>query len=603
MTSNTVHQMVWERIDQYGDKPLLRYKDGATWRTITWTEFGHRVRRAGLGLCSLGVEPKDRVAILSENRPEWAIADIATLSIGCADAPIYATNTPDQVAYVIQDSGSKVVFVSDHGQLDKVLQVLDRCESLTHVVSFVALPSGRDLPDHVITLEALYELGDNYDDPSELERRQGLVTEDDLLTLIYTSGTTGEPKGVMLTHGNIMSNLRMIDAVTDIRETDEALSFLPLSHSFERTAGYYIVLYKGGLINYAESIPKLVENIAEVRPTLMCSVPRIFEKVYTKFMVQVEEAQGLKKTIMDWALKVGTQVSGHRERKEPVPYLLELQYTLAHKLVFSKLSDKLGGRIRFFVSGGAPLSGKIARFFHAAGMTILEGYGLTETAPVLTVNRLGDYKFGSVGKPVPGVTIKLAEEDGEILAKGANIMKGYYGKPEETREVLSEDGWFSTGDIGEFDENGFLTITDRKKDLIKTAGGKYIAPQKIENALKLERLIEQVNVIGDQRPYCIAMLVPDYVELEAWCESRGISSKNRDELVKNPTVVSEFQASVDRVNSKLARYETIKRFLIVAEPFSQENDQLTPKMSVRRKVVNKVYADQIDALYAQPSSE
>jgi long-chain acyl-CoA synthetase len=400
----------------------------------------------------------------------------------------------------------------------------------------------------------------------------------------------------MLTHGNLLSNCEASAQIIHLYDTDEFLSFLPLSHSFERMVGLYLAMYVGATIAYAESVEKLVDNLSEIRPTLMASVPRIYEKVYANFMAQREQASGLKRLIMDMAIDTGYAVADHREKGEPVTGLLELKYKLASKLVFSKLRERLGGRIRFMVSGGAPLSADISRFFNAAGLLVLEGYGLSETSPVIAVNRPDDYRFGTVGKVIPGVTVKIAP-DGEILCKGPNVMKGYFGKPEETAEVLSKDGWFATGDIGEFDEQGFLRITDRKKDLIKTAGGKYVAPQELENKLKIRTFVEQVNIVGDQRPYCVALIVPKYDELRRALAKSGGDPPTDEQLARAPEARALVQRDVDAVNAEMPSYSTVKAFALLPEPFTQENGMLTPTLKVRRKHVNRHYADLIDSLY------
>ena len=569
------------------------------WSPLTWAQVRERVDHAAAGLIVLGVQAGDIISLLSENRPEWMLADLAVLSAGAADAPIYATNTPAECAYVVRDSNSKVCFASSQEQVDKLAKTRADMPSLTHIVHFDAGIKATLEGVTLISLADLEALGREKGTQAAVEARVAGVDREQLLTLIYTSGTTGDPKGVMLTHGAMMANCEASYRAIKMNTDDSLVSFLPLSHSFERMAGYYLaLLYAGATIYYAESIPKLVENIGDVKPTVVASVPRIYEKVYSNFMAARDSATGLKRKLMDWAIEVGLKVSKERQAGREPGGLLGLQYKIAFKLVFSKLSLKLGGRIRFFVSGGAPLSRDIAEFFHAANLLVLEGYGLSETAPVLTVNRPDAYRFGSVGKVIDNVEIKIAE-DGEILARGPNIMKGYYNKPEASAEVLLADGWFATGDIGEFDGDGFLRITDRKKDLFKTAGGKYVAPQNLENQLKLQKFIEQPCIVGDQRPYCIALLVPRFDNLLPWAQEHGVTFKDQHELVKNPKVIELLQKDVDAVNAHLARYEQIKYFLLLGEAFSQENGFLTPSMKVKRKGVIKAYAAQIDEIYAK----
>lgn len=599
MAVNSVPAMFQERVRKYGDRVFMRQKVDGAWRDVSWKQQGDRVRRLAKGLLALGVAKGDRIAILSENRPEWAAADLAILSVGAADAPIYATNTPDQCSYVVRDSGAVVCFASTSAQLGKLLDERANMPSLKHIVMFDApdaIPDTGDLEIH--TLEGLEELGERTGGDAEVDARTVAITRDDLLTLIYTSGTTGEPKGVMLSHGNLLSNCEAAAQVIRLYDTDEFLSFLPLSHSFERMVGLGLAMYVGATISYAESIERLVDNLGEVKPTLMASVPRIYEKIYANFMAQRAAATGVKRKIMDFAIATGYEVVAAKEQKVPVSGLLALRYKLATKLVFGKLQQKLGGRIRFMVSGGAPLSGDIGRFFYAAGLLVLEGYGLSETSPVITVNRPEDFRFGSVGKVLPGVTVKIAP-DGEILCKGPNVMKGYFGKPEATAEVLSPDGWFATGDIGEFDSEGFLRITDRKKDLIKTAGGKYVAPQELENKLKLQPYVEQVNIVGDQRPYCVALIVPKFPELKAALAAQGKTFADDQAMVDSDAARLLLEKDVETVNREMPSYSSVKAFALLGEPFTQENGMMTPTLKVRRKNVNRHYADLIDSLYEQ----
>ncbi|GMV39201.1 MAG: AMP-binding protein [Myxococcales bacterium] len=602
MAVNSVPAMFQERVRKYGDRVFMRHKLDGAWRDVSWREQGERVRRAAKGLLALGVERGDRVAILAENRPEWALASLAVSSVGAADAPIYATNPPDQCSYVVRDSGAVVCFASTPAQLDKLLAERGNMPGLRHIVMFDApasIPDTGELEVH--TLAGLEELGERMGGDAEVDARTAAIGREDLLTLIYTSGTTGEPKGVMLTHGNLLSNCEAAAQVIRLYDTDEFLSFLPLSHSFERMVGFAFAMYVGATISYAESVDRLVDNLSEVRPTLMASVPRIYEKVYANFMAQRAAATGVKRKIMDLAIATGYEVVAAKEQGRPVSGLLALRYKLATRLVFSKLQQRLGGRIRFMVSGGAPLSGDIARFFYAAGLLVLEGYGLSETSPVITVNRPDDFRFGTVGKVIPGVTVKIAP-DGEILCKGHNVMRGYFGKPEATAEVLSPEGWFATGDIGEFDSEGFLRITDRKKDLIKTAGGKYVAPQELENKLKLQPHVEQVNIVGDQRPYCVALIVPKVDELRKALAGQGKTFGSDQAMVESDAARALLQAEVDEVNRALPTYASVKAFALLPEPFTQENGMLTPTLKVRRKNVNRRYADLIDSLYEQGKS-
>ncbi len=594
MSYASMEAMFFEQVNRLGDRTFLRHKQDGRWHEQSWRTVAARVRNAAKGLIALGVAQGHRTCILSENRPEWAIADLASICVGAADAPIYATNTAAQCAYVVRDSGAAVVFVSTAAQLTKLMAARDAMPGARHLVCFEE-PPGRG--EGVMTLAELEARGASSGLDAELDARIRALTPDTLLTLLYTSGTTGEPKGVMLTHGNLLANCEAARKHVYVDEQDSVVSFLPLSHSLERMAGYYLPVLAGATISYAESIEKLVDNIGEVRPTILVSVPRIYEKVHARFMGQAADARGVKKALLRWALRVGDAVAREREMKREPAGRLALEYGLASKLVFSKLQERLGGRLRFCVSGGAPLSAHIQRFLLGAGIKVLEGYGLTETAPVITVNRLDDFRLGSAGTVLEGVEVRIAE-DGEILTRGPNVMKGYWNKPEETRAILAPDGWLSTGDVGRLDADGFLFITDRKKDLIKTAGGKYIAPQEIENLLVLQRFVEQVNVVGDERPYCVAVIVPRLEALRVWAREQGIAVASDAELVAHPRAVAAVQADVDVVNGQLARYQTIKRFVLTSEPFTQDNGQLTPTLKVRRKSVNARYVKEIELLYA-----
>jgi len=593
-----------EQAERFQSRPMVYAKVQGHWSPVTWSQARERVDLVAAGLVVLGVQPGDRVALVSENRPEWMLADLGTLSAGAADVPVYPTSTPAETAHVIQDSGAAVCFVSTQAQLDKLVgahAAMPRCRTLVYFDADVRAPEGTGL--RILSLADLENLGRDAGDRAKVDRRVAALTRDDLLTLIYTSGTTGEPKGVMLTHGNMLSNCEASVRSLPI-STDEVLcSFLPLSHSFERMAGYYVaLLYAGATVYYAESVQRLAANLLEVRPTVLCSVPRIYEKVYAAFMAERDKASPLKRAAIDAALHVGAEMSRVRQRGGIPGRLLSLKYKAGRELVFSKLHARLGGRLRFGVSGGAALSRDIAEFFDAAGVLVLEGYGLSETAPVLTCNRPEAYRFGTVGRAIENVELRIAA-DGEILARGPNVMRGYFGQPEATREVLLDDGWFATGDIGELDADGFLKITDRKKDLFKTASGKYIAPQRLESALALQPLIEQACIVGDTRPYCVAVLAPRLDALEAWAQSEGIAYADLAALSRHPKTRARLQAEVDAVNAERAPFEQVKAFVVAVEPFTQENGLLTPSLKVRRKVVVQRYMREIDALYARKVRE
>ncbi len=597
MKYKNIPEMFFSQVKKYGNRVVQRYKKDGRWMDLSWNQMKDAAEHVGLGLIELGLKQKDSVCLLSENRPAWAHVDLGIISAGGVNVPIYATNTPQQVQYIVNDAEAQYLFVSNRIQLDKVLKVRSGVPKLKKVIIMDVIDAN-PAPDFVMTLDELRKIGSTAKDRAALDQRYQTTQPDDLITIIYTSGTTGDPKGAMLTHRNILSNCEDIASYVPIDDTFVALSFLPLSHVFERTAGYYTMLFYGATIAYAESIDKIVDNMAEIRPHAMVSVPRVYEKMYARILEGVETGPATKKKIFYWALNTGKQTMPYKLDGKPLPLLLKLRYALAMKLVFSKIRAILGGRLLFFVSGGAPLSKELGEFFYAANVTIIEGYGLTETSPVLTVNPLGKMKFGTAGKPIPGCEIKIAP-DGEILARGPMIMKGYFKKPEATAEAIEKDGYFHTGDIGFLDNDGYLHITDRKKDLIVTAGGKNIAPQPIENMLKMNRYIEQVAMIGDKKPYCVALVVPKFDAIESYAKQNNIAYKDRRELVESPTIIGLIQGAIDGVNATLAKYETIKKIKVLPNEFTQETGELTPTLKVKRRVIMEKYKDAIEGLYAQ----
>jgi long-chain acyl-CoA synthetase len=552
MNAETLDAVYREGIRNFPRPDRFLQKTDGAWRAISTAEFDRRVRACAAALAGAGIGPGDRVAILSYNRVEWAVVDWACQLLGAADVPIYTTLPEEPVNYILRDSGARAVFVENAEQAAKV-------NAGPSVVSFDPAPG-------VEPFEAF--LGRAAGDPPEAR-----VSPEDLATLIYTSGTTGEPKGVMLTHRNLVSNLKAACAPLDLGPGDVALSFLPLSHIFERILDYAYFAH-GAQIAYAEHIDRVSDNLLEVRPTVMGAVPRFYEKVYSRIREAVAALPPWRRRLFEWARRVGAEEAALRRRGRPVPLGLRLRFALARRLVLRKFAARVGGRMRYFISGGAPLPPDVAEYLFSLGFTILEGYGLTETSPVLTLNRPGDIKLGTVGKPLDGVEIRIAP-DGEILARGPNIMKGYHNKPAETAEVL-RDGWFATGDIGEFDEEGFLKITDRKKDLLKTAGGKYVAPQPIENRLKLHRAILNAVVVGDRRRFPAALIVP----------APGAARE-------------EIQEAVDEVNRSLAPFEKIKKFALLDRDFTIEAGEVTPTLKVRRRIVEERHRSVIDALYAE----
>ena len=589
----TLSELLLNTLKEYRKDDLMLYKKEGAYVPLSTREFGDKVRALSLGLRELGLGPGDKLIILSENRPEWVMTDFATLCRGALTVPIYTTLVPEQVRYIIEDSDAKIVVYSGPELGHKIEAVKDRLAKVKHFISFSS-----EAPKGVLTLERVLEMGRKADaaDPGLFEREALLVKPDDEASLIYTSGTTGVPKGVILTHGNFVSNLTAVSTIIQFSHKDTVLSFLPLSHVLERLVTF-TYLFRGCSIAYAESVETVAQNLLEIKPHIMVSVPRVFEKIYAKVMDNVLSSSGLKRKIFFWAINVGKTWGALKVSGRDIPAPLRFKRNLAHKLVFAKIIARTGGRVRFFVSGGAPLSKDIAEFFYAIGLIILEGYGLTETAPALSINTFEAIRFGSVGKPIPDVEIRIAP-DGEILAKGPNIMKGYYKKEAETREVF-EDGWFKTGDIGHIDGDGFLVITDRKKDIIVTSGGKNVAPQPIENLLKTIPYVSTAVVIGDRKRFVAALIVPNLEKLEEYARNSGIAFKDRGELVRNEKVISFIKAEVDRATPALAPYEKIRRIALLEREFEIEKDEITPSLKVKRNIIEDRYRDVIDALYRE----
>jgi long-chain acyl-CoA synthetase len=562
---------------------------------LSYREFADQVQDLSLGLLELGLTPGDRVAILSENRPEWAIADYACLTARCTDVPIYPTLPSKQVEYNLCDSGAVAILVSTRHQLEKVHALRQRVPALRHVIAFDEEAAGSG----VLSLAEVRAQGRAARSRRTSWKADALeVKPEDLATLIYTSGTTGDMKGVMLTHGNITSNVTICRELFDFGATDECLSFLPLSHIFERMFGHYSMFNAGVLITYAESVDTVAADMERWRPTLMASVPRLYEKIYGRVLERVRGGSALKRRLFFWAKSVGENWVELRLAKQPVPAGLGAKQWLGDHLVFAKLRARTGGRLRFFISGGAPLSPEIARFFHAAGMPILEGYGLTETSPVIAVNTFEHLRLGTVGLPIPGVDVKIAP-DGEILTRGPNVMVGYYRKPDATAEAVDEEGWFHTGDIGMLDPDGFLRITDRKKDIIVTAGGKNIAPQPIEALAKTSKFVSNAVMLGDRRRFPIMLVVPNLQTLTAWAAGQGIRSADTEALLAIPKVQSKMDREVRTTLRDLAGYEVPKKLLLLPRDFSVESGELTPTLKIKRRVVEQRHRAAIEALYLE----
>jgi long-chain acyl-CoA synthetase len=591
----TLNQLFFDAAAKYNRPDALQVKIGGTYRPISHKEVVERVRHAARGLSYLGVRRGDRVAILSENRPEWAIADFACLTAGMTDVPIYPTLPADQIAYILKDSGAAAIFVSNRAQAEKIREIRSQLPALKSVIGFDEIPGLTNLS--IAELEKHGTQGENKDTIGTYREDAMTTKPDDLATIIYTSGTTGEPKGVMLTHDNIYSNVEAARTKIPFEGDDTALSFLPLSHIFERMGGHYLMFATGTSIAYAESIDTVPVNLTEVKPTIVLSVPRLYEKMYARILETALTGGFLKKKIFFWARGVAERWANEKLAGNEPKGLLARQYALAQKLVFSKLKARTGGRLRYFVSGGAPLSPEINKFFYAAGLVILEGYGLTETSPVIGVNTPEDFRLGTIGKPIDGVEVKIAA-DGEILTRGPHVMKGYYNKPDATREAIDSDGWFHTGDIGEL-RDGFLAITDRKKDIIVTAGGKNIAPQPLENKVKTNKYVAQAVMLGDKRKFPSMLIVPNFDQLEKWAMKRNIIWTDRAQLLRMPTIQAKIEKEVNKELQGTAHYELPKKIGLLEHDFSIERGELTPTQKVKRRAIDKHYKQLIDSLYAE----
>ncbi len=592
----TLVDLFFEVVDRLGDRPALQWYGDGSWPSMTYSEALEQVRGVSGGLAELGLERGDRAAILAENRPEWALADYGCLTSGIVDVPIYATLTPRQVAYILNDCGARLVFVSTPEQLEKIRQIRKACPALEWVVVFDPPEGTRD--DHELTWSEFLERGASRVVASSVKafRKEALSADPgDVATILYTSGTTGDPKGVMLTHNNLHFNVRTAQTCLPIDDRDTTLSFLPLSHVFQRMVDY-LLFNRGCPITYARAIETVPDDLKAVSPTIVVSVPRLYEKVYAKVM----DADGVKGKLVGWATEVGRRWAEDQLAGRTSGPVTRAQYALARKLVFSKICAGVGGRLRYFVSGGAPLAPDINKFFFSAGITILEGYGLTETSPVTNVNKPEDFpanfRIGTVGKPVPGTEVQIAE-DGEILVRGPQIMKGYYKRPDATREVIDEEGWFHTGDVGEIDADGFLRITDRKKDLIVTAGGKNVAPQPIENRLKKNRFFDQPVLVGDRERFLSLMLVPDFETVSAWARENGIQALDRKALLSESRVQAHLLEQMKRELSDLSSFEMPKKLVLLPEPFSIEDGSLTPTQKVKRRVVQERHQDLLKSVY------
>jgi len=605
----TVPQMFQHLVSERPNLKTFYTKTDNKWEGIKLIDLQAMVEDFANGLKNLGINDNDKVAIIGANSRKWAISDYAIAHIRAVSVPVYPTLIPTQSQYVVEHSESKIAIVQDEVQLDKVYPLINDANSNLHTIIIMdnSYTGGKE---SVVKFADVFNMKDQKHD---IRAISATVEENDLLTLIYTSGTTGNPKGVMLSHSNICNNLLSIDGNIkaamelnpELKPADgieRFVSFLPISHSFERVGGHYSIFSQGTSIYYAEMnfTPEILfENIREVRPTFLTAVPRIFEKIHAKILDSVASMTGLKKSLADWSIYVGLQTVPYRTTNQNLPFLLSLRYKIADKLVLNKFRAALGGQVRACSSGGSALSKEVGSFFCGIGISIIEGYGLTETSPVMTIGHPDFFKFGTVGKAIPGVEVKI-QPDGEIVCKGHNVMMGYYKNEEATNEAII-DGWFHSGDIGEFDEDGLLRITDRKKSLIVTSGGKNVAPQPMEVSLTSNKYIEQCNVVGDDRNFISALIVPNKENLLAWAEGKGLSGLDYNALCAHELAYDLFDAIVKDTMTNFSRYESVRKFTLIADEWTVDRGELTPKMSIKRKVVVEKHKAEIDAMYNSPN--
>ena len=577
-------------------KDALNYKKDGEWHSISSEEIILRIENIALGLYALGIRKDDKAAILAANSPEWTLADAGCQFSGVIDVPIYTTLAPETISYIIKDSGAKIFFLQDKETYERIQEILSDCTTIEKLIFF-------DFSDveieNAIPLSDLESSGEKLksEQPNLIRELQDEIEPEDVATLIYTSGTTGEPKGVMLTHSNLLSNI--LDACADFSftEKDTALSVLPLSHIFER-GGMYVYIFNGMCVYFAESIDKVADNLREVRPTIFIGVPRIFEKVYERAKQKSAGESRLKEKIFDWAIETGKTYARVGERKEDISRFLAIKHEIADRLVFSKFRDFFGGRLRFCITGGAALSENIAYIFRGAGVFIMQGYGLTETSPVITTNIPSAMKIGTVGKPIRNVEIRIAG-DGEIEVSGRNVMLGYYNKSEATRKSFTDDGWFKTGDVGEIDSEGFLKITDRKKELFKTSGGKYIAPAPIEQKIKSSRFVNQVVLIGNERKFPAALIVPNFEILEDYAKSKNLKTNSPQELCNHLQIIELFERQVAELTPGLSKFEKIKKIALLENELTVEGGELTPTLKIKRRVIDEKYHGVIEKIYSE----
>lgn len=590
---DTVGRLFLDVVKKYTDKEVLLYKHEGKFHGIRFREFLQKVECFSAGIEALGFRRGDRLAILSENIPQWMICDIATVGAGGVDVPLYTSLTQSHLEYIINDSGSKIIVVSNESLLKKILLIRNKLRTVEKII--IIESKSENKPEEAFAYKEVIEIGrERLKGGSEsYEKKVLTVKPSDIATIMYTSGTTGVPKGVMLSHGNIAAEIQALGKSIEVEEDDLLISFLPLSHVLERMVEYFVI-FNGCGVGYTENIEALAKNLAKLRPTLLVSVPRVYEKIYSMISDGIEKESEFKKKLFYWALKAG---KSYRENngveRNSISYMKNL---IAEKLVLSKIKERLGGRLRILISGGAPLSKEVGEFFRDLGLVIQEGYGLTETTCAVTLNRRDNIRYGTVGQPLLGIEIAVGNWN-EILIRGPVIMQGYYRDEEGTRKIVDEEGWFHTGDAGFLDSDNFLTITDRLKDLIKTSGGKYVAPQQIENAFRANKFISQAVVIGDRMKYITAILVPDFGALERYAENEKIGFFSKMELINNQKIIFLYQSITDGINKELAAFEKVRKFTLIADDFRIESEELTPTLKVKRSIVLDKYRDVIKKMY------
>ena len=600
MEEKTINQVFRNRVQKYGSRIALEKKLNGKWDSVSWEDYYKRAAYVGLALKDMGLQKGDRVSLLSENRLEWLYADMGVLGAGGCIVPIYPTLIDEEVEYIVSHSDSKFLIVENNAQLQKGLYTAKRYPGLKKII--VIDSTGKTANPMIMGYNELLDKGKALynKDAEAFASLADTIAQDDLATIVYTSGTTGVPKGAMITHKNIMAVIKALDIIEPhyAYDSDQTVPFLPLSHVFERVAGHFYGMYVGITASYAESLDTLIQDIQEKRPTVVLAVPRVLEKVYQQIISQVQDQTPFKQKVFYWGQKVGSKISELREQKKNPGFNLSLKYKIAYAIIFKKLQNALGGRVRWMTASGAPTAREIILFFNSAGIMVIEGYGMTECCAPATMSNIADYRIGTVGRPLPGVDITIAD-DGEILIKGDNVFKGYWKMPEETKDSFTQDGYFMSGDIGLFDEAGFLMITDRKKDLIITSGGKNVAPQKIENLIKSDPLFLEAIVIGDKRKYLTVLVNISQEQAERIAKEKGINVNSLHDLFNNPRFKTIVEEHIEKCNQKLARYETVKKVGIIKNEFSKETGELTATLKVKRKAVQQKYQSIIDSLYEE----